>query len=39
MMVVLKKGRLQIQEKPRFKKRFSNKVPYKFPKARDDRVS
>ena len=33
------KGRLDIQYKPMFKKRFSNQVPSKFPKARDDRVS
>ncbi|XP_069147021.1 uncharacterized protein [Solanum lycopersicum] len=32
-------GRLEIQDKPRFKKRFSNQVPSKFPKARDDWVS
>ena len=33
------KGRLEIQDKPRFKKRFSKQVPSKFPKAHDDRVS
>ena len=33
------KGRLKIQDKSRFKKRFSNQVPSKFPKACDDRVS
>ena len=33
------KGRLDIQEKPRIKKRDSNKVPSKFSKARYDRVS
>ena len=33
------KGRLDIQDKHRFKKRFSNQVPSKFPKACDDRVS
>ncbi|TMW98012.1 hypothetical protein EJD97_004637 [Solanum chilense] len=33
------KGRLDIQDKPRFKKRFSNQIPTKFPKAQDDRVS
>ena len=33
------KRRLYIQSKPRFKKRFSNQVPFKFPKAPDDRVS
>ena len=33
------KGRVDIQEKPRFKKRFSNQVHSKFPKARDDTVS
>ena len=32
-------GRLQIQDKPRFKKRVSNQVPSKFPKARDYMVS
>ena len=32
-------GRLEIQDKPRFKKMFSNKFPSKFSKARDDRVS
>ena len=33
------KGRINIQEKPRFKKRSCNKVPTEFPRARDDRVS
>ena len=33
------KGRLDIQDKTRFQKRFSNKVPSKFSKANDDRVS
>ncbi|XP_069145524.1 uncharacterized protein [Solanum lycopersicum] len=33
-----KEGRLQIQDKPRFKKIFSNQLPSKFPKAHDDRV-
>ena len=33
------KGRLDIQEKHRSKKRFSNQFPFKFPKALDDRVS
>ena len=33
------KYRFEIQDKPRIKKRFSNQVPSKFPKARDDRVS
>ncbi|TMX02592.1 hypothetical protein EJD97_020914 [Solanum chilense] len=33
------KGRLDIQDKPRFKKRSSNQVPSKLPKARDDRAS
>ena len=33
------KGRLEIQDKLRFKKRFSNKVASLFPKAHDDRVS
>ena len=32
------KGRLYIQDNPRFKKIFSNKFPSKFHKARDDRV-
>ena len=32
------KGRFEIQDNPNFKKRFSNQVPSKFPKARDDRV-
>ena len=31
------KIRLKIQEKPRFKKRFSNQVPTKFPKARNEK--
>ena len=35
---VSSKGRLNINDKSRFKKRFSNQVPSKFPKARDDRV-
>ncbi|XP_015054781.1 uncharacterized protein LOC107001132 [Solanum pennellii] len=29
---------LEIQDKPKFKKRFSNQVPSKFPKARDDKA-
>ena len=33
------KGRLDIQEKPRFKKRFSSEDPTNFHKAHDDRVS
>ncbi|XP_069150301.1 uncharacterized protein [Solanum lycopersicum] len=33
------KGRLDIQDKPRFQKRFYNQVPSNFPKDRDDRVS
>ena len=33
------KNRLEIQDKPRFKKRVSSQVPYKFPKASGDRVS
>ena len=33
------KGRLDIQDKPKFKKMFSNQVPSKFPKSCDDRVS
>ena len=36
---VSSKGRLEIQDKLRFKKRVSNKVHSKFPKARYDRVS
>ena len=32
-------NRLEIQDKPRFKKHVSNKVPSKFPKARDYKVS
>ena len=33
------KGRLEIQDKPRFKKRFSNQVLSKFAKACDPSVS
>ena len=33
------KERLEIQDKPRFKKRVYNQVPSKFPKAMDDKVS
>ena len=33
------KNRREIQDKPRFKKRVSNQVPYKFSKASGDRVS
>ena len=33
------KGRIDIQNKPRFKKRFPNHVPSKFPKSHDNRVS
>ena len=33
------KSKLEIQDNPRFKKRMSNHVFSKFPKARDDRVS
>ena len=33
------KGRLDIQDKTRFKQSISKKVPYKSPKATDDRVS
>lgn len=33
------KGRLEIQVKPRFQKRFYNLVPSKLTKVRDDRVS
>ena len=32
-------NRLEIQDNPRFKKRVSNQVPSKFPKANGDRVS
>ena len=32
------KGRLDIKDKTRFKKRFSNKVPSKFSKECDERV-
>ena len=31
-------NRLEIQDKPRFKKRVPNQVPSKFPKASGDRV-
>ena len=33
------KNRLEIQDKPKFKKQVSNQVPSKFPKAKDYRVS
>ena len=33
------KNRFKIQDKPRFKKRVSNQVPSKFPRASGDRVS
>ena len=33
------KGKLDIQDKPRIDKMFSNQVPTKFPKDHDDRVS
>ena len=33
------KGRLEIQDKPKFKKRFSNQVPTKFSNTSKDRVS
>ena len=33
------KGRLHIQDKPRFKKRVSKKFPSKFPKANKNKVS
>ncbi|XP_069151902.1 uncharacterized protein [Solanum lycopersicum] len=33
------RNRLEIQDKPRFKKRVSSQVPSKFPKASGDRVS
>ena len=32
-------GRLDIQDKPKIKKRFSNQFPSNFPKARSYRVS
>ena len=32
------KNRLEIQDKPRFRKRVSSQVPSKFPKANGDRV-
>ena len=32
------KGKLEIQDKPKFKKRLSNKVPTKFPMSRKDSV-
>ena len=32
-------NRLEIQDKPKFKKRVSNQVPSKFPRASGDRVS
>ena len=32
------KGRIDIQDKTKLKKRFSNQVPSKLPKAREDRV-
>ena len=32
------KNDLDIEENPRFKKRFYNRVPSKLPKARDDKV-
>ena len=32
-------NRLEIQNKTKFKKRVSNKVPFKFPKARDENES
>ena len=38
LMVVLK-GRIDIQDNPRFKKRVSNQFTSKFLKARDDMVS
>ena len=38
-MVIFSKGRFDMQDKPRFKKRSSNEVPNKFLKARDNRVS
>ena len=33
------KGRLEIIDKPKFKKKLSNQVPFQFQKAREDRVS
>ena len=32
-------NRLEIQDRPKFKKRVSNNVPSKFPRASGDRVS
>ena len=34
----ISKGMFDIQDKPKFKKRFSNHAPHSFPKARKDRV-
>ena len=39
LLMVASRGRFEIQDKPRFKKRVSSQVPSKFHKARDDRVS
>ena len=33
------KGKLEIQDKPKFKKRVSNQVPSYFHKSREDRVT
>ena len=33
------KSRVEIQDKPRFKERFSNQVPSMFPKTRDEKVT
>ena len=33
------KNRLEIQDNPKFKKRVSNQVPYKFPRSSGDRMS
>ena len=33
------KGMFEIQDNPRLNKRFSNKVPFKFTKALDDKLS
>ena len=39
MREVLPRSRLEIQDKPRLKKRVSNQVPSNFPKSNKDRVS
>ena len=38
LLMVASRGRFEIQDKPRFKKKVSNRVPSEFPNARDDRV-